>query len=90
MVVPKVSVPDISVPVALLGAFTVYIAWLLSLVVYRRYFHPLAKVPGPFLPAVTYLYSWYYNVIKDGTYYKRIREMHAEYGTHYFHQTCNP
>jgi hypothetical protein len=51
-----------------------------SAVVYRRYFHPLAKIPGPFLPAITRLYCWYHNVVKEGTYYKRIDEMHEKYG----------
>lgn len=87
LVVPKASVPDISVPLALLGAFTAYIAWLLALIVYRRYFHPLAKVPGPFLPSVTYFYKWYHDAIKNGTYYKRIGEMHAKYGIYYFGET---
>jgi len=44
--------------------------------VYRRFFHPLAKVPGPFLPAVTKLYQSAYN----GRYYLQIEKMHAKYG----------
>jgi len=51
-----------------------------SVVCYRRYFHPLSKIPGPFLPAVSRLYLWYWNVIGDGSYYKKIEEMHAKYG----------
>jgi hypothetical protein len=54
---------------------------IVYVICYRRFFHPLAKVPSPFLPAVTRLYLWYHNVIKDGSYYKRIDEMHAKYGT---------
>ncbi|KAJ2907247.1 hypothetical protein MKZ38_006541 [Zalerion maritima] len=57
-----------------LGLYTV------GVVVYRRYFHPLAKVPGPFLPAVTGLYAWYYNVPKTGQFYKEIERLHKGHG----------
>lgn len=54
---------------------------LLGIICYRRLFHPLHEVPGPFLPSVTRLYLWYHNIIKDGSYYKKIDEMHVKYGT---------
>jgi cytochrome P450 len=43
---------------------------------YRRFFHPLAKIPGPFLPAVTKLYQSCYNC----RYYLEIERLHAQYG----------
>jgi hypothetical protein len=58
----------------------VLLFWIVSNVVYRRFFHPLAKIPGPFFPAVTRLYIWYWNVIKDGHFYRKIEELHARYG----------
>jgi hypothetical protein len=54
---------------------------LFAIICYRRFFHPLHAIPGPFLPAVTRLYLWYHNIIKDGSYYKKIDEMHVKYGT---------
>lgn len=57
----------------LAAALVLYIA---AVCVYRRFFHPLAKVPGPFLPAVTMLYQSYYNKY----YYLQIEKMHARYG----------
>jgi hypothetical protein len=54
---------------------------IIGIICYRRFFHPLREVPGPFLPAVTRLYLWYYNIIKAGSYYKKIDEMHVKYGT---------
>jgi hypothetical protein len=57
-----------------LGVF--FVAWTLYTVTYRRFFHPLAKVPGPFLPAVTTLVQSYYN----GNYFKKIEEYHKKYG----------
>lgn len=54
--------------------------WLSGTVIYRRFFHPLAKIPGPFLPAVTRLYAFYYNVIKGGVFYLEIERLHEVYG----------
>ncbi|KAL7271917.1 hypothetical protein RUND412_005300 [Rhizina undulata] len=34
--------------------------WLLGVVVYRVYFHPLSKYPGPFLAKITSLHALYY------------------------------
>jgi cytochrome P450 len=44
--------------------------------IYRRFFHPLARIPGPFLPAVTKLYQSYYNC----RYYLEIERLHDQYG----------
>jgi hypothetical protein len=49
-------------------------------VVYRLYFHPLSKFPGPKLAACTFLYEGYYDIIKRGKYVHRIEEMHQQYG----------
>lgn len=56
-----------------------YLAVLVSflgLAVYRRYFHPLAKIPGPFLASTTKLYQTYF----AGQYYKQIGRLHEIYG----------
>lgn len=34
-----------------------FAAYLVGLIVYRKTLHPLAKIPGPFLASVTYLYQ---------------------------------
>ena len=44
--------------------------------IYRRFFHPLAKIPSPFLPAVTKLYQSYHN----RRYYLEIERLHDIYG----------
>lgn len=50
--------------------------YVVCLVIYRRYFHPLSKIPGPFLPAVTTLYQTYYN----REYFLEVERLHRKYG----------
>jgi hypothetical protein len=64
----------VSIPV-LLGAYGV------SLVVYRLFFHPLAKFPGPKLAAATLWYEFYYDVVQPGQFFRKIQELHCKYGT---------
>lgn len=53
------------------------LAYCATLCVYRRFFHPLAKIPGPFLPAVTTLYQSAYNK----QFYKQVERLHDRYGS---------
>jgi hypothetical protein len=48
--------------------------------VYHLYFHPLSKFPGPKLAAATFLYEFYYDVVKSGMYIWEIERMHEKYG----------
>lgn len=54
----------------------ILVAYIASICVYRRFFHPLSKVPGPFLPAVTKLYQSFYN----RRFYLQIEKLHQRYG----------
>ncbi|KAI0139140.1 putative cytochrome P450 [Hypoxylon sp. NC0597] len=63
---------------ALAGA--VLVAYLIALVIYRLFFHPLSAFPGPKLAALTVWYEFYYDGIKGGKYTFKICEMHAQYG----------
>ncbi|PVH92545.1 putative cytochrome P450 [Periconia macrospinosa] len=65
---------------AMSGLATLYIGYLIGLVVYRLYFSPLAKFPGPKLTAVSKWYEFYYDVILRGQFTFQIQRMHKEYG----------
>jgi hypothetical protein len=56
--------------------FGIIIIYLLSNLIYRRFFHPLAHIPGPFWASVTKLYMTYYN----RRFIKKFDELHAKYG----------
>ena len=58
----------------------VYLLYFTGTIIYRLYFSPLSKFPGPKLAAATYLYEGYYDVVKRGKYTFKIRDLHAEYG----------
>lgn len=55
--------------------------YVLTLVFYRLYLHPLAKFPGPRLAAITRYFEAYYDVVCNGQYTFKIAEMHKKYGT---------
>lgn len=63
-----------------LAVVTSFIAYHVYLVIYRLFFHPLAKFPGPKLAAATDLYEVYFNVIKRGMFLWEIESMHKQYG----------
>jgi hypothetical protein len=68
----------------LVATFGGWISYLIVLLVYRLYFHPLAKFPGPRLAAITGGYEFYYDAIKGGMYLKKIEKLHEKYGNYNF------
>jgi len=58
------------------GLWTAY--WC-SKVIYRLYFHPLAKFPGPKLAAATSMYAMHQALVKDGYVFEFV-ELHKKYG----------
>ncbi|OTA98482.1 hypothetical protein M426DRAFT_258664 [Hypoxylon sp. CI-4A] len=57
-----------------------YIVYILLLVTYRLYLHPLAGFPGPKICAVTEWYEFYCYIVKEGQWGNEVREMHDKYG----------
>jgi hypothetical protein len=60
-----------------LGAWVLYVA---GIAVYRLYFHPLARFPGPKRAALTSWYECYHDMIRRGMYVWEIQAMHEQYG----------
>lgn len=63
-----------------LSLFAGIVAWFIGVVGYRAFFHPLAKVPGPPLARITYLYVFYFNIGKTSRLYAQIEKLHEKYG----------
>jgi hypothetical protein len=63
-----------------LAAASSFIVYYVSLIIYRLFFHPLAKFPGPKLAAATDLYEVYFDVVKRGMFIWEIQKMHEKYG----------
>jgi cytochrome P450 len=68
-------------PLLWTALFTVGFVYVVAALVYRYHFHPLAKVPGPALASVTYLYQSYFNIAKGGRFYEEIERLHGIYGS---------
>ena len=60
------------------------LVYSIGLAIYRAFFHPLAKVPGPWLAGVTQWYETYYELVPNGggMFTKRIKKMHEQYGAY--------
>jgi hypothetical protein len=57
-----------------------FVAYRLYKIIYNLYFHPLAKFPGPWWAAASYFAEFYYDIVRGGQYYKKVIQMHEEYG----------
>jgi hypothetical protein len=55
------------------------VLYVLALVIYRAYFHPLAHIPGPFFARVSFWSEFYHDCIAEG-YVKVYPELHEKYG----------
>ncbi|KAJ6134167.1 cytochrome P450 [Penicillium sp. IBT 18751x] len=71
------ALPNLQIITAIVLSFCVY---LLLLSIYRLWFHPLSKFPGPKIAALTLWYEFYYDAIKKGLYTFEIQRMHEKYG----------
>jgi hypothetical protein len=58
----------------------IVVSYLTALYLYRVFFHPLAKYPGPKLAAASNWYEFYYDVYRQGDFTRHIQELHKKYG----------
>ncbi|KAK5166725.1 uncharacterized protein LTR77_008269 [Saxophila tyrrhenica] len=58
------------------------ILYLVSLVLYRLFLHPVCSFPGPKLAAATKWYEFYYDVLNapGGQFSRHVEELHRQYG----------
>ena len=64
----------------LASAAVLTILYVLYGIIYRLYFSPLAKFPGPKLAAATRWYEFYYDVVQRNRFSWQIQKMHDQYG----------
>ncbi|KYK58952.1 hypothetical protein DCS_00079 [Drechmeria coniospora] len=60
--------------------FVLGFVYTILLAVYRLTFSPLSAFPGSKIAAATGWYEFYYDVVGQGSYYRKIAEMHDKYG----------
>ncbi|GAM33997.1 hypothetical protein TCE0_013f01297 [Talaromyces pinophilus] len=58
----------------------IWLAYVVFGAIYRLYFHPLSRFPGPRVAALTRWYEFYYDVIKPGQFIWKIESLHKRYG----------
>lgn len=64
----------------LINAALTLILYIISIGIYRLFFSPLAKFPGPKLAALTQWYETYYDVWLDRQFVLHIQKLHETYG----------
>jgi hypothetical protein len=69
--------PSLPVLIYVLAGVVIY---SLSIAVYRVFFSPISKIPGPLLAKLSYGYEFYYDVINRGSYIWQVKQMHERYG----------
>jgi cytochrome P450 len=62
-------------------AILCFVIYGITLSIYRLYFHPLSKFPGPKLTAATLWFEFYHDVIRRGQFMWEIQAMHEKYGS---------
>lgn len=65
---------------AFLAALVTWIVYLVVGGIYRLYFHPLAKFPGPKIAALTGWYEFYHDFYRHGMLMWKLQELHDKYG----------
>lgn len=70
----------VSTAEVIVAVFFSVIIYIFLLLIYRVYFSPLSRFPGPRLAAATLWYEFYFDVVKRGRFAWEIKRMHELYG----------
>jgi len=62
------------------------ISYIFGSVCYNLFLSPIAVFPGPKLAAASFLYEFYFDYFKNGTYIFEVERMHNVYGGFYLNQ----
>jgi hypothetical protein len=72
----------LGVPSLLAYLVTAALVWIANLVIYRRFFHPLAKIPGQLWASITHYYIVKYNLFSGRSqFYLQVEKLHEKYGS---------
>ena len=66
-------------------AAVLLVGYVLLQAIYRLFWSPLAKFPGPRLAALTFAYEFYFDVWMPGMFVWEIKRLHQVYGDYNFH-----
>lgn len=69
-----------TIPRTFLLSVAILVLFQVILLAYNVYAHPLAKIPGPKLAAMSKLYELWHDLGRKGRYVFEIERMHAKYG----------
>ena len=65
---------------AILALHLLAIGCFAALAIYRLFFHPLSRYPGPKLAAITGWYETYFDCMCGGAFSKHVDDLHRRYG----------
>ncbi|KAJ5046317.1 uncharacterized protein L3040_003564 [Drepanopeziza brunnea f. sp. 'multigermtubi'] len=74
------SLSNVALHHALKALLWTWVSYIIAQAIYRLYFSPIAKFPGPKLAAVSFWYEYYWDVILGGQYTFQIGRLHQKYG----------
>ncbi|CZT49094.1 related to cytochrome P450 CYP3/CYP5/CYP6/CYP9 subfamilies [Rhynchosporium secalis] len=80
MAITTATMETISAPSMPILCAVILMSYWASIVIYRLYFHPLARFPGPRRAAATHLYEIAWDYFGDGGYLFEVQKMHQKYG----------
>lgn len=61
-------------------AVVLSLASLTYIIITRLLLHPLSSYPGPRLAALSNLYAFYYEIIRNGLFVEHLQYLHSVYG----------